>query len=432
MGNVRRRRTDAAGSRSGVVLVSAMLLVACSGSDSAAPADIVGTDTVASIQADPIPEPSEPSATTVAPTNPPATTTTVPATETEPPVETSRPEPTTPPEPTTTTTTTTTTDVAAPADPTCPRDAELSAPPSEPVRVILDTDFSSDVDDVGALAVLHALADVGEVEILAVMVSDGGDAPSHRAIDAINTYYGRPDVPIGVVAGAAPATGSSYVSDLAERFANDIENPPAALDLYRDILEAAPDGSVTIVSVGYLTNLDALLSSQPDERSNRSGTELVSAKVAQWVSMGGAYPDSDVHPFGAEFNFVEDSTATLNAVADWPTPAIFSGWEIGAIVLTGAALQDLTPPENPVREAYRIFNGGLDHRSWDLTAVLVAVRGTAGLFEVCAGRNLIGPGATNSWELSADGPHGFLRLVVPAADAATEIDRLLVQPPALT
>lgn len=300
----------------------------------------------------------------------------------------------------------------------------------QPVNVILDTDFASDVDDVGALAVLHALADAGEVEIMAVMVSDGGDAPSHRAIDAVNTYYGRPDLPIGVVDGAAPAFASTYASELATRFPNDIEDPPGAVDLYRTILADAPDGSVTIVSVGYLTNLDGLLSSTPDETDARSGRELVDAKVRRWVAMGGYYPDSADHPFDAEFNFAEDMTATLNAVAEWPTTAAFSGFEIGDIVLTGAVLQNETPSDNPVREAYRLFNGGADHRSWDLTAVLAAVRGTAGVFEVCVGTNVIEIGGANRWIDDERGPHGYLRLTAPASAVAATLDALLIAPPA--
>lgn len=340
-----------------------------------------------------------------------------------------------------------TTPNTAPADTTTPADTVTSSAPSgtdtdgcragarllptsdEPARVILDTDFASDVDDVGALAVLHALADAGEAEILAVMVSDGGNAPSHRAIDAINTFYGRPDIPIGVVSGAAPAFPSSYVDALASGFPNDIENPRTAVDLYREILSDQPDESVTIVSVGYLTNLDALLSSPPDEYSSSSGQQLVAAKVRRWVAMGGYYPDSVDHPFDAEFNFEQDVTATLNSVADWPTPVVFSGWELGEIVLTGAVLQTATPPDNPVREAYRLFNDGFDHRSWDLTAVLAAVRGTTGLFEVCAGQNVIGQGGSNTWLSGGDAAHGYLRLVVPPSDVASVLDDLLIAAP---
>ena len=42
----------------------------------------------------------------------------------------------------------------------------------QPVPVILDTDIGPDYDDVGAMAVLHALADAGEARPLAVMSSN--------------------------------------------------------------------------------------------------------------------------------------------------------------------------------------------------------------------------------------------------------------------
>ena len=423
MPDVRSADVSPARRRVAVVFALACLASACTAGDerdaeTPSPTDTSESSGVGSRQ----PEPNAPvtstppavgSRSTSAPTAPPAaestTTTTV-----------------------TTAATTVTVTTAAP-DPTCPAGAAALLPePTEPVRIIFDTDFAADVDDAGALAVLHALADAGDVEILAVIVSDGGNAQSHRAIDAINTYYGRPDVPIGVVEGPAPAFPSSYVDQLAAGFPNDVEDPPAALDVYRRILAGEPDDSVTIVSVGYLTNLDALLSSQPDASSEQWGTELVSAKVQRWIAMGGAYPDSVVHPFGAEFNFVEDSTATLNAVADWPTPAVFSGWEVGDAVLTGAVLQQQTPENNPVREAYRLFSGGADHRSWDLTAVLVAARGTAGLFEICAGRNLIGRGGSNTWEASPGGRHGYLRLLVPPSEVAAVIDDLLIAAPVVS
>ena len=64
------------------------------------------------------------------------------------------------------------------------------------VPIIFDTDIGTDVDDAGALAILHILADQGEAEILATMSANQNRwcAP---AIDVINTPYGRPDIPIG-------------------------------------------------------------------------------------------------------------------------------------------------------------------------------------------------------------------------------------------
>ena len=39
----------------------------------------------------------------------------------------------------------------------------------EPVDILLDTDMSVDVDDVGALCLAHALADLGEINIIAIV-----------------------------------------------------------------------------------------------------------------------------------------------------------------------------------------------------------------------------------------------------------------------
>ena len=77
------------------------------------------------------------------------------------------------------------------------RPSEITGCYPAPVSVIYETDFTFDVDDVGALAVLHALADNGEAEILAVSYNEV-QSRAADAIDAINTWYGRGDIPIGL------------------------------------------------------------------------------------------------------------------------------------------------------------------------------------------------------------------------------------------
>ncbi|HWI58536.1 MAG TPA: hypothetical protein VNZ22_15025, partial [Bacillota bacterium] len=89
---------------------------------------------------------------------------------------------------------------------------------AEPVRLIFDTDMDSDCDDAAALAMVHALADKGEVRILATMVSSKHPW-SAPCTDAINTYYGRPNLPIGVPKGpGAIEQGSRYARQIAEEF----------------------------------------------------------------------------------------------------------------------------------------------------------------------------------------------------------------------
>jgi inosine-uridine nucleoside N-ribohydrolase len=62
--------------------------------------------------------------------------------------------------------------------------------------------------------------------------------------------------------------------------------------VYRKALAAAPASSVWISSIGFTTNIEALLKSPPDKISPLNGTELVAAKVKGIAWMGGAYPAS--------------------------------------------------------------------------------------------------------------------------------------------
>ena len=73
--------------------------------------------------------------------------------------------------------------------------AFAATPEPSPVRLIFDTDIQGDADDVGAVAVLHALADSGEAEILAMGVSSKNPW-SPLCLSALNTYFGRGDIPL--------------------------------------------------------------------------------------------------------------------------------------------------------------------------------------------------------------------------------------------
>ena len=151
------------------------------------------------------------------------------------------------------------------------------------IKLIFDTDMAPDYDDVGALAILHALADSGEVSILATVSSNKCET-AVPCIDVINTYFGRPDIPIGAVRGdGAPDqstwhSGMRWTDELPKQFPHSIKktsDSEDALKIYRKILSEQPDNSVTIVSIGFFTNLQNLLLSQGDEYSPLSGKELV-------------------------------------------------------------------------------------------------------------------------------------------------------------
>ena len=78
--------------------------------------------------------------------------------------------------------------------------AATAGPAAASERVIFETDMVGDPDDAGALALLHALADRGECEILAVM-HNTSDPYTVGCLDAMNTFAGRPDIPTGAYPG---------------------------------------------------------------------------------------------------------------------------------------------------------------------------------------------------------------------------------------
>ncbi len=317
----------------------------------------------------------------------------------------------------------------------------LARQASGPVPVILDTDMCGDCDDAGALAILHGLADAGEAAILACIVnSRDEEGAAGAAVSAINTFYGRPGVPLGKYHGGhSKRVRSAYTAALRDGFphgATADDDLPEATALYRRALAGAEDGSVVIVSIGFLTVLAELLASGPDAGSTLGGMELVRRRVRQLVVMGGQFPASNTR--GPEFNFAnaEHDGQDARAVVDgWPTPILFSGYEIGAAIFTGPALA-ASGPDNPVRRAYELYAVESGHAltkgrpSWDQTAVLAAVRDPALDWEVVGGGRCVVTGdGSNTWEPDPQGTHAYLAVKTPPEELARRIDGLMAAAP---
>jgi inosine-uridine nucleoside N-ribohydrolase len=300
-----------------------------------------------------------------------------------------------------------------------------------PVPVIFDTDMDSDCDDLGALAVLHALADQGEAKILGV-VTTTDNAFSPLCADAINTYYGRPDIPIGVLdpkAGGSAKAQSRYTKEIAEEFPHDLASygdAEDAVELYRRTLAGQPDNSVVLITVGHLTSLRRLMDSAPDRHSPLNGIDLLRKKVRFLSCMGGKYPA------GKEANFYRpDPASTVRVVNDFPRPIMFSGGEIGAAIQTGARLAE-TPETNPVRRGYARYLGGegKTRSSWDQTAVLYAVRGLRDCWSAqSVGYCHVFEDGSNEWRSSPDRAHAYLIQDKPAAEMAKIIEELMIRKP---
>jgi len=297
----------------------------------------------------------------------------------------------------------------------------LAASAAEPVRLIFDTDMGNDIDDALALSMIHALESRGECKLLAVTLTK--DNPKAAPfVDAFNTFYGRGDVPIGVVRDGVTEDEGKYlgsVVDHPERFPRDLlsgDDAPEAAGLIREILAKQPDQSVVIVQVGFSSNLARLLDSAADR-------ELVERKVKLLSLMGGDFP-----PFRAEYNIKVDLEASQKLFALWPTPIVLSGHEIGRTILYPASsiIYDFRYDENhPIPPAYRAYmDFPYDRPTWDLTSVLYAVRPDHGYFGLSPqGRVTIDAEGYSRFTPAKQGAHRFL--TVNAEQRATVLATLI-------
>jgi hypothetical protein len=316
-----------------------------------------------------------------------------------------------------------------------------SAALAAPIPIIFDTDMDTDCDDAGALAVLHALADRGECQILATIVSTRhpGAAPT---VQAINAYYGRPELPIAAVREGGVHERSLFAGQVAAEFPESLKSTadaPDAASLYRDLLERHPDGSVVVVTVGYLTNLRHLLE-LPAEGERMGGRDLAARKVNTYVCMGGNFvgaPPKDDLKLG-NVNFQRDARSAHFVIQHWPGPIVFVGREIGSVpsgLRLGASLA-WTPKTNPVRRAYEHYFGGVakDRHVADLVTVLYAVRGLRDYWDIeTRGYMDLRADMTFEWRYDRDAEQSFLRKKPGGGTQDRYIERvldeLLIQPP---
>lgn len=255
-----------------------------------------------------------------------------------------------------------------------------------PVPVIFDTDITGDVDDVLALAMLHNLADKGQCEILAVTISKENPLAA-PFVDAVNTFYGRPDIPIGVGENLPPRE-SKFLGLVEEkdgdefRYPHDIgvtAEPEKSVPLILETLRAAEDNSVAIIQVGLATNLAALLEVE-------GASDLIRRKVDHLSVMAGAFTTINGNNHFREAN-VRNHVESMQVLAEkWPdeVPAIWSGFSIGiaARYPRESIAEDFDYlPHHIVKEAYLLHSGpDHDRPTWDLTSVLYSVFPDRGYF----------------------------------------------------
>jgi hypothetical protein len=310
------------------------------------------------------------------------------------------------------------------------------------MKIILDTDMDTDCDDAGALAILHMLEQQGHAEILGVVCSSPV-AAAVPTIRSINAWYDRANLPVAGLQAADwsiseltqylqlrqefMTRGVLYNEIIGGEFEDQDQPQLEAVHLYRALLGAEPDLSVTICTIGFLTALARLIRSKPDDSSPLTGRELVATKVKRLVMETTA-----LFPAGKDvFNWKMDlpSAATvLRKLSSTPiiiSPLVYSG------VYTGKRFLSKAPKDHPVRRAYQINLSDRDplHHSADLLAVLFAVTGVEPFFEQHVGYDVhlvdleIG---RHEWRRSTGRfNHSFLSLAVEPDVVANYLEDLL-------
>lgn len=298
-------------------------------------------------------------------------------------------------------------------------------------KLIIDTDFGAaagDIDDMGALTVAHSLMNRKECDLVAIVLSIS-NGYAIKAADAVNTNFGRRDIPIATIDRELVYLDSSFAYYIANNFSSDIipEKTPKATRFYRELLAKVPDNSITIAIIGYPINIFNLFQSGPDELSDLNGIDLVKRKVKGFYIMGGEFPKGkDV----SNFRMAGDCVAKY-VIENSPIPIVFNDINIGLMkngYKTGHQINSM-PDSNIVKQTFAYWFKNIpwwytlggdslpsadsigDHHLWDQITVHTAVRGVGEWFELeSIGSCEVTCNGFTTWNPSIDKPQSYLKI----------------------
>lgn len=272
---------------------------------------------------------------------------------------------------------------------------------------ILGTDWWTDCDDAVALRILARYVKEEKIRLLGIGINACMEY-SAASLTGFLEAEGIDGIPIGIDLEATDFGGNPpYQRRLAMDYGRDVTNDdcPDAVQLYRRIL-ATCDEKIEIMEIGYLQVISALLRSQPDGISPKSGMELVREKVSKiWVMAGKWDADGE-----KENNFCRNPRSRMAGEAFCrlcPVPVTFLGWEVGYGVITG----------NRLDHSDHLYRALADHgsaegrHSWDPMLVLMALIGDekeAGYETVTGSASVDSDTGANYFSESTNGMHQYV------------------------
>lgn len=194
---------------------------------------------------------------------------------------------------------------------------------AEPAPVILDTDIGTDIDDVYALAQIIRSP---ELKLLGVTTVSGDAVARARLAAKLLAAGDRPEVP--VFAGISTSTQYMAQADWAKGFTSAVLHQSGGVEFMREQIKARP-GEITIIAVGELTNVAALLKSEPGLGAKIKAIALMGGSVVRGYAPGSKpEPEWNIKSNAAAAQAVFtsgvpllvaplDSTADLKLTPEW-------------------------------------------------------------------------------------------------------------------
>jgi inosine-uridine nucleoside N-ribohydrolase len=301
-----------------------------------------------------------------------------------------------------------------------------------PVGILFDTGLGNRIDEALALALLYGLDGKGEARVIALSVSK----PNLKAAalcEAIARFYA------GASNGAFGAVGRTLPIGLAERgnlsedtpmltvplarrgadgkplYSHGIEKLTDTAEvraLIRNALAQQPDQGCIVVLTGPATNLAQVLDLP-------GAKEIIKNRVRLLSLAGGAYPNG-----APQFNIKADVAAAKKLFAEWPTPIVAVGEEVGtALPYPAASIEKdfAWSPAHPIADAYRAHQPmPYDAPTAALSAVLHAIRPQENYFKLSEpGTISVLEDGRTQFTPTAEGQHRYAML------EATQQERVL-------
>lgn len=274
-------------------------------------------------------------------------------------------------------------------------------------KFILGTDWYTDCDDVVAVRIISRFIKSGKAELLGVCIN----ACQENSVSSLKGFLkseGVENIPIGLDRKGPLDKVGKYQARLAVDFCPEVTNDEAedGVSLYRRLL-ASSTQKVDVMEIGFTQVVASLLTSGPDEYSEKTGVELVKEKVNKFWIMAGKWDEEN----GSEYNF--NAYPQTRSGADiicrlCPVPITFLGFEIGASVITGGKILD---------ESDTLYKAMADHgsangrSSWDPMLVHLALTGDeekAG-YDTVRGFARVNPETgSNNFTIDENGLHKFV------------------------